>query len=115
MDSVPGLYEQLVTQELKRLLESLNPAQVALDGPDAADAHVAISDHLRRIIERVLRAIPEEERLTRQAQLCNALISWLHHEAAHGSVSPTDALAVPVEILREIKSTGRGAAFVPST
>jgi superfamily II DNA or RNA helicase/HKD family nuclease len=115
MDSVPGLYERLVTQELKRLLESLNPAQVALDGPDAADAHVAISDHLRRIIERVLRAIPEEERLTRQAQLCNALISWLHHEAAHGSVSPTDALAVPVEILREIKSTGRGAAFVPST
>ena len=29
MDSVPGLYEQLVTREIKRSLESLNPAQVA--------------------------------------------------------------------------------------
>ena len=115
MDSVPGLYEQLVTQEIKRSLESLNPVQVALASPDAADTHVAISDHLRRIIERVLRAIPEEERLTLQAQLCNDLISWLQQEAAQGSVSPADALAVPVEILREIKAAGRGAAFAQST
>jgi superfamily II DNA or RNA helicase/HKD family nuclease len=115
MDFVPGLYEQLVTQELKSLLESLNPVQVALDSLDAADAHVAISEHLRRIIERVLRAIPEDVRLERQAQLCNALISWLQKEAPHGSVRPTDALIQPVEILREIKPTQHGTLFAPST
>jgi hypothetical protein len=48
-DPVPGLYEQLVTEGLTRLL--------------------AVAEHLQRIIERALRTIPEEERLTRQAEL----------------------------------------------
>jgi hypothetical protein len=30
--------------------------------PDAADADVAVTEHLRRIIERALRAVPEAER-----------------------------------------------------
>lgn len=115
MDTVPGLYDQLVTRELKRALERLAPAQIALDTPDAADAHVAISAHLGAVIERVLRAIPEEERLNCQTQLCNALIFWLEQQAARGSVNPDDALSVPVEVLREIKSTARGLAFAPST
>ncbi|MBS1856155.1 MAG: DUF3427 domain-containing protein [Acidobacteria bacterium] len=115
MDTVPGLYDQLVTRELKRALERLAPERIALETPDAADAHVAISDHLGAVIERVLRAIPEEHRLTGQTELCNALILWLEQQAARGSVNPDDALSVPVEVLREIRSPGRGVGFAPST
>jgi len=46
IDNVPGLYDRLVTRELKRALGRLAPAQIALDTPDPADVHVAISDHL---------------------------------------------------------------------
>ena len=67
-DPVSGLYEQLVTVELKRLLETLEPIRVDTRSPDAADAHVAVAEHLRRIVERALRAVPEAERLTRQAE-----------------------------------------------
>src|SRR5437879_4737149 len=114
-DPIPGLYEQLVTQDLKRLLKSLKTGQVTLDGPDIADAYVAMSEHLRRIIEHTLRAIPEEDRLIRQAELCNELISWLQKGSARESTTPGEALIVPVEVLREIKSIDRVAAFSQST
>src|SRR5437762_10101496 len=48
-DPVPGLYEQLVTEELKRLLAGLEPARVDLKPVHVADAHVAVADYLRRI------------------------------------------------------------------
>ena len=111
IDLVPGLYERLVTEELKRLLDDLDPARVDFGNLDAADAHVAIAEHVRRIIERALRAIPEEERLARQAGLCNALLTWLQQGPAPESVSPGEALAIPLAVLREIKALGRGAAF----
>ena len=115
MGKHPGLYEQLVTQDLKRLLQSWAESQVDLGSLDPADAHVAIAEHLRRIIQHTLRAIPEEERLTRQAELCNALISWLQEQSSHGSAEQGEALVVPVEVLREIKRLDRGAMFSQST
>jgi hypothetical protein len=112
-DPIPGLYERLVTPDLKRVLELLRPAQIILGGLDAADAHVAMSEHLRRVLEHALLAFPEEERLMRKAQLCNALILWLHQHAPH--VVPGEVLTLPPEVLREIKSLDRGAAFSEST
>ena len=77
---IPGLYEQLLTVELQRLLSALEAGRAKVGSPEAADAHVAVAEHLRRIIERALRAVPEAERLTRQAELCNALLVWLREE-----------------------------------
>ena len=51
-EPVSGLYERLVTEELKRLLAGLDPTRVDVSSPDAADTHVAVAEHLRRIIER---------------------------------------------------------------
>ena len=61
---VQGLYEKLITEELERLLAELEPAQVARGSLDAADAHVAVAEYLRRIIERALCSFPEDDRLT---------------------------------------------------
>ena len=108
---VPGLYEQLVTEELRRLLAALQPNQVTVENPDAEDSHRALADYLHRIIERALRGIPDEERLARQTELCNALIAWLRAGPVRESVDEGDALAVPLKVLREVKNLARGAAF----
>lgn len=60
-EPVSGLSEQLVTVELRRLLHALDPGRVATAAPDVADAHVAIAEHVRRVIERALRAVPDAE------------------------------------------------------
>ena len=114
-EPVPGLYEQLVTEELTRLLARLAPAQVAQSGLHVADAHLAVAGHLRRVLERVLRAIPEDERLARQAELSNALLTWLREVSGAESVTADDALAVPLSLLREIKALDRGTAFARDT
>ena len=58
--------------------------------------HIAVADHLRRLLERVLYAVPEDERLTRHAEICNALLAWLSEEQRSDSVESGDALVVPV-------------------
>lgn len=114
-DPIPGLYEQLVTEDLKRLLNSLKPDQLALDNPDTADGYIAIAEHLRRLIEQALRAIPEEDRLRRQAELCNNVIAWLQREQTQQALSSGQALIIPVEVLREIKATDRTGVFSSPT
>jgi superfamily II DNA or RNA helicase/HKD family nuclease len=113
-EPAPGLYERLVTEELLRLLAALDPRRVDLSSPDAADSHVSVAEHLRGIIEHALRAIPEEDRLTRQAQLCNAVLAWLRGAQATGSASEGEALIVPLAVLREIRAFSRGASFSPA-
>jgi hypothetical protein len=55
-----GLYERLVTEELRRLLAHLEPARVHVASPDAADTHVAVADHLRRTIQRFWVRFPKK-------------------------------------------------------
>jgi HKD family nuclease len=113
-EPVSGLYERLVTEELRRLLAGLDPARIDLAPPDDGDSHVAVAEHLRRIIERALRAVPEEDRLTRQAQLCNAVLEWLRGGQGE-SIGPGESLVVPLELLREVRTLSRAGAFSPAT
>ena len=109
---VSGLYEQLVTVELQRLLHELDSGRVATAAPDVADAHVAVAEHVRRVIERALRAVPEAERPRRQAELCNAVLAWLREDGQASEVAPPgEDLVVPLEVLREVRAIGRGAAL----
>jgi superfamily II DNA or RNA helicase/HKD family nuclease len=112
---IPGLYEQLLTVELQRLLSALEAGRVDVASPEAADAHLGVAEHLRRLLERVLHAVPEDERLTRQAEICNALLEWLREKQSFDSVQPDDALVVPLTILREVRAFTRGPAFSGTT
>lgn len=112
-DPVVGLYDQLVSEELRRILAEIEPSRIVTEPPDAADAPTAIAEYLRRIIERALRATPEKDRAARQADLCNALLSWLRQGAVADVVGAEEALALPMSILREVKAVGRGAALSP--
>ena len=114
-EPIVGLYEQLLTVELERLLSGLEPGQATLAAAEPADAHVAVADHLRRIVERALQSVPEDDRLTRQAELCNALLAWLREEHSAQSVDIEEALVAPLTVLREIRALSRGVAFAGST
>lgn len=108
---IPGLYEQLLTVDLQRLVSTLDAGRAEVGPPDAADAHTAVAEYLRGIIERALHAVPEDERLTRQAEICNALLEWLKDEQRSAPVEPEDALVVPLTVLREVRALARGAAL----
>lgn len=112
---IPGLYEQLLTVELQRLISALEAGRADVGSPETADAHIAVADHLRRLLERALHAVPEDERLTRQAEICNALLEWLRNEQRSASVEPGDALIVPLTVLREVRALTRGAALSEAT
>jgi superfamily II DNA or RNA helicase/HKD family nuclease len=112
---IPGLYERLLTVELQRLISSLGAGRVDVGSPEAADTHIAVADHLRRLLERALHDVPEDERLTRQAEICNALLEWLRDEQHSASVEAEDALVVPLTVLHEVRALARGAALSGST
>lgn len=106
-----GLYEQLLTVELERLLSGLETSRADVAPADPADTHVAVAEYLRRLLERALRAVPESERLKRQAEICNALLVWLRDEQRSDAVASDDSLVVPLTVLREVRALTRGAAF----
>ena len=114
-EPIPGLYEQLLTVELQRLISALEAGRADVGSPQTADAHIAVADHLRRLLERALHAVPENDRLTRQAEICNALLEWLREEQRSASIEPDDALVVPLTVLREVRAITRGAALSETT
>jgi hypothetical protein len=59
--------------------------------------------------------LPEDERLRRQAEICNALLKWLRDEQRSALVDPDDALVVPLTVLREVRALTRGAALSGTT
>ena len=67
MPPVPGLYEQLITAELERLLAGLSPDHLDLVSPDAADTHVAVAAYVSHrgirpiaVTWRLGKAMPED-------------------------------------------------------
>lgn len=114
-EPIAGLYEKLLTVELERLLASLESGRASLSAAEPADAHLAVADHLRRIIARALQSVPEDKRLTSQAELCNALLAWLREEHCAQAADPDEALVAPLTVLREVRALTRGVAFSGST
>jgi superfamily II DNA or RNA helicase/HKD family nuclease len=110
-----GLYERLLTVGLQRLLSTLDGGRAEVSPPDATDAHTAVAEYLHRIIERALHAVPEEERLTRQGEICNAVLECLKDAQGMGAVESDDALVVPLAVLREVRALSRGAALATAT
>lgn len=74
-----GLYEHIVTEELARALEALEPGRERVVDPlDDAEAHVVLARHFGREVERVLGAVPAEER----AEIARTLVARLLDELA---------------------------------
>lgn len=111
---VPGLYETLVTRELQEAIAKLGDGVADLQPADAGDAHRAVAEHVRRLVERALRSLPEATRLAAQAQLCNELLTAIRGVPKGAGPEPSEALVTPLSILREVRDAGRLSAVAPA-
>jgi len=111
---VPGLYETLVTRELQEAIAELGDGRVDLQPADPGDAHRAVAEHVRRLVERALRSLPEATRLAAQAQLCNALLTSMRGVPQGGAPEPAETLVTPLSILREVREAGRLNSVAPA-
>ena len=111
---VPGLYETLVTRELQEAIAELGDGVVDLQPADPGDAHRAVAEHVRRLVERALRSLPEATRLAAQAQLCNELLASIRGVPQGAAPEPAEALVAPLSILREVREPGRLNSAAPA-
>jgi len=98
-----GVYDLPVTVELERALAALDPARWASsrEAPDSADSHELLARHIANLVRQILQTVPEEERLARQATICNELIEALGRNAK-GNALEGDALVSPAERLAAV-------------
>jgi superfamily II DNA or RNA helicase/HKD family nuclease len=74
-----GLYEQLITREISAALgamdlDALRVEQAPLDPVDSYDI---LARHVYAVLNRVLRALPESDRLDQQVDVCNRVLELL--------------------------------------
>ncbi|HUP49157.1 MAG TPA: DUF3427 domain-containing protein [Thermoanaerobaculia bacterium] len=86
-----GLYDLLVTQAIERELSRLGSGRRADTEPlEPADSHLLLSRYIATVVREALRGVPEEERASRQTQICNEIIravaSSLPEEIAAGDL-----------------------------
>ena len=80
VDDLPfGLYERLITANLKARLLRFDPAnaRIVTSKLDPAEAHTTLARHIRDAVARTLNDLPQEDRIARQSQLANQIIELL--------------------------------------
>jgi len=78
---IPGSYEAILTRRLKEALQGLDNAWAfQLDKLDSAEAADRLALHLSRVIEKVLAAIPSEDRVAAGTKLVGELIVQALHD-----------------------------------
>jgi superfamily II DNA or RNA helicase len=88
MGDVPaGIYEHLVTEQLRSRLAEADAALVQIGPLDPADAHEALTRHIAELTRRTLRQVGGEghEAVSRQIALANTIVK------AISDLAPTDA------------------------
>jgi len=72
----PGLYEQLITQALKKELGNLNNGLKSITSPvDPGESHDILARHMEQYLSRILARVKGGDKLTKQIAVCNELIS----------------------------------------
>lgn len=109
-----GLYDQLVTCQIRQLLDSPDLAGLksATEEIEESDCPEYLARHLVRQIKSALRALPAEARKQRQTELANALLEFV--QAQSRDEIEADTVDPSGEVLRAVY---RGAAppVPPST
>jgi superfamily II DNA or RNA helicase len=81
-----GLFESLVTQELRERLADVAPDLTSIEPLRNADAADRIAFHLARVIERAIEAFPEADRAEAGARVASAVIARLHESTGKSFV-----------------------------
>src|SRR5579859_212219 len=108
-ESVPGLYEQVLTRRLARLEEQLHdfaPTRALLP----AEAPQYLTSHVARAIARALQAPGIGSDLVRQVQLCNELLDLVAREVPDAVARADDVVARAALLLAVLEQP---AALMP--
>ena len=95
-----GLYEQLITREVSAALAALdsNAVRVERESLDPVDSYEILARHVYAVLNLVLRALPESERLDQQVDVCNRVLELLAERIKsatdRGSLVPPPASAL---------------------
>src|SRR4051794_29116813 len=75
----PGLYERVVDRGLERRIEDLGGrgSQADAEPLDEGDSHAVLADHIRLLAHDALDGLTGDDRVGRQARLCDQLIRLL--------------------------------------
>ena len=105
MTLFPGSYEAILTRRLQEALAGLDRSwSHQLDKLEPAEAADRLALHLSRVIEKVLVAIPSEDRVTEGTQLVRQLIA----QALKGAVTvlegeiPAQAGVLLTQVVRRL-------------
>jgi superfamily II DNA or RNA helicase/HKD family nuclease len=111
---VPGLYDSPLTRELDELLVVRERALEARRSTlDPADSNELLARHIARIVRTMLLAVPEDERLTKQTEICNELVRTLGRSLMTDLES--EQLLVPAEKLTAVYRRDAFAIGAPSS
>ena len=81
MELIPGSYEAVLTNRVKAALQGLDGVwSYQLDKLESAEAADRLALHLSRVIEKVLAAIPSDERVAAGTKLIGELIVKALHD-----------------------------------
>jgi HKD family nuclease len=94
----PGLYDALISCGLAEALRAVGDAGVVRDRLDAAAAHDRLARYFAAELERILRALPKDGGLEKQAELVNELLEVLRTKLEPGVLAGSPLL-VPPEVL----------------
>jgi HKD family nuclease len=81
----PGLYDQILTETLRRAVEAsgLSLRKIPLD---PAESHEYLARHLADVLRKALRLVPEEQRPSVQVSVTNAIIALLRRHLDEASL-----------------------------
>jgi len=98
-----GLYEQLITREIFSALALLdrNVTRIEQEPLDPVDAYDLLARHVYDVLKRVLRSLPEKERLENQVEICNRILELLA-QRLKGIVDSETLVLAPAEALLSI-------------
>jgi len=98
----PGIYEQLVTEELNRLLRGLDDDLVSREPLDRADSHEVLARHIGLLVTRALRSVPagSDKPLLEQVRLANRIVEAIAGAAQDDHLH--DLVAESADVLHAI-------------
>lgn len=113
-DLPQGVYEKLVTEALYRTLLTFDAKTHRATTGDVEPAEAArrFSQHLARIVEQVLASFTGDQRVSRQAEVINALLSVAIQPTSAHSLGG-EQLRIPAQELRLVQSLPAMPGLMP--
>ena len=114
MKLIPGLYETLINQFIGASIDEARSQDFHVDTRclDSGDSHTYLARYLAEHIRRTFASFPQAERLERQVELANRILSLLAHSSPE-SFDKAQSRLLRAELLLSLSQTRLQRADTP--